>query len=199
MKWSGASIRNPRVVMRVIIGILLVANLAAAVVAFKPFGGSAEDLRQNQQSLQAELTTLRARLAKTKQVAERVETARTQGDQFLAKYFLSERSASASLLQDLDQMATEAGIKMGQASFQPQEIEGSDTLYMLSIQAGFEGSYANLTKFMNLVDKSPRFLIIEGMRAAAPQQQGQQRTAQPALNVTLKIDSFVNTQPGAPI
>jgi len=37
---------EPRVALRAILGFLLVANLATAVVAFKPFGGSAEDLRR---------------------------------------------------------------------------------------------------------------------------------------------------------
>ena len=63
---------------------------------------------------------------------------------------------------------------------------------MLTTTVGFDGTYANLTKFVNLLDKSPRFLIIENMQAAAPQQQGGQ-----ALNVTLKIDTFVKTTAGA--
>lgn len=186
-------------VMRIIMGTLLAANLAAAVVAFKPFGGSADDLRREEESLQVQLRQLQAKLATTRRLTDKVQTARTQGDQFLGKYFLDERTVSATLVQELDNMATTAGIKMGQASLQPQEIEGSATLYMLSIQAGFEGSYANLMKFVNLVDKSPRFFILENMRAAAPQQQGPQRTAQPALTVSLKIDVFVTTQPGAVI
>jgi type IV pilus assembly protein PilO len=63
---------------------------------------------------------------------------------------------------------------------------------MLTTQVGFEGTYASLTKFINLVDKSPRFMIIESLQAAAPQQQGGQ-----SLNVTLKIDTFVKEAPGA--
>ena len=67
-------------------------------------------------------------------------------------------------------MAKEAGIKMGTATFNPEPIEGSDNMQMLSTQVGFEGTYANFTKFVNLVDKSPRFMIIENLQAAAPQQ-----------------------------
>ena len=68
---------------------------------------------------------------------------------------------------------------------------GSDTLQMLTTNVGFEGTYANFTKFVNLLDKSPRFMILESMQAAAPQQQGGQ-----ALNVSLKIDTFVKDTPG---
>ena len=55
---------------------------------------------------------------------------------------------------------------------------------------GCEGNYAGLAKFINLVDKSPRFLIIESLATAAPQQNGA------ALNVQIKIDTFMNG-PGA--
>ena len=55
---------------------------------------------------------------------------------------------------------------------------------MMTINAGCQGTYAALSKFVNLVDKSPRFLIIESM-VAAPQQTGQ------ILNVTVKIDTFI--------
>ena len=57
------SVKDPRVLMRGVIGLLLVANLAAAVVAFKPFGGSAEDLRREQQMLTAQLTRAQQQLA----------------------------------------------------------------------------------------------------------------------------------------
>ena len=94
-------------------------------------------------------------------------------------------------LDNLKFSGSQAGVKMGTVTWTPESIEGSDTLVMLTSQIGFEGNYANLTKFVNLVDKSPRFMIIENMQAAAPQQQGGQ-----ALNVTLKIDTFVKGAAG---
>jgi type IV pilus assembly protein PilO len=188
----GASVRDPRVVMRVIIGLLLAANLAAAVVAFKPFGGSADDLRRERQRLASQLTKLQERIKSSQELVDKVQTAHTQGDQFLDKYFMDVQTVSTSILVELSQTATEAGIKMGQAQFDHQAIEGSDSLVKWTITVGFDGTYANLVKFINQVDKSPRFLIIESMQAAAPQAQGGQ-----SLNVTLKILAFVKDVPGA--
>jgi len=186
------NIKDPRVLMRVLIGLLLVANLAAAVVAFKPFGGSADDLRRQQQMLTAQLTREQQQLAASKHLVEKVERARSEGDNFLDKYFTDTQTTAAMILTELNTTAREAGIKMGQAQFNRENIEGSDTLQMLTTNVGFEGNYTNLTKFMNLLDKSARFMIIESMQAAAPQQQAGQ-----ALNVSLKIDTFVNDTPGA--
>jgi type IV pilus assembly protein PilO len=191
MKLSGG-VRDPRVMMRVVIGLLLVANLAAAVVAFKPFGGSADDLRQERERLSSQMTNLQNRVGQSRQLVDKVSVARTAGDEFLDKYFMDARTASSSILVELNDTATQAGIKMGQETFDHQAIEGSDTLVKLTVTAGFEGTYANFIKFINLVDKSPRFLIIESMQAAAPQAQGGQ-----SLNVTLKFVAFIKDLPGA--
>ena len=180
------SLKDPRFAMRLIIGVLLAANLAAAIVAFKPFGGSAEDLRRQQDALRAQLTRAQQQLKASRELVGKVEKARAQGDEFLAKYFTAFEETSAMILTELDAAAKQAGIKMGATQFDRVEIEGSDTLQMHTTKVGFEGNYANLTKFVNLLDKSPRFMIIEDLQAAAPQQQGGQ-----ALNVTLKIDTFV--------
>jgi type IV pilus assembly protein PilO len=180
------SIRDPRIAMRAIIGVLLAANLAAAIAAFRPFGGSAEDLRREQQALEARLAQSQKRLAASKLLVQKVQKARSEEDAFLNKYFTDAGSNGAMILTELNQAAKDAGIKMGQATFSTEAIEGSDTLQELTTQVGFEGTYANFCKFVNLLDKSPRFMIIENMQAAAPQQQNGQ-----ALNVTLKIDTFV--------
>jgi len=182
----GLNLRDPRVAMRVAIGALLAANLAAAVVAFKPFGGSAEDLRREQESLRAQVTRMQQTVTGRRQLAAKVEKARAERDQFLAKYFTDTETTSAIMLTELDQASRAAGIKMGQAQFTPEEIVGSETMHMLRTNVGFEGNYSNFTKFVNLLDKSPRFMIIENLQAAAPQQQGGQ-----LLNVTLTIDTFV--------
>jgi Tfp pilus assembly protein PilO len=191
---KGVRIKDPRVAMRAVIGTLLAANLAAAVVAFHPFGGGADDLRRDQELLGSQLVQLQKRLAVSKRLVDKVDIARTQGDKFLDQYFTDEGTTSSVILAELTQTSKEAGIRMGTAQFSREPIEGSDTLKMLTAQVGFEGTYANLTKFVNLLDKSPRFMIIENMQAAAPQQQGGQ-----ALNVTLKIDTFVKATAGTTI
>jgi len=186
---KGIHIKDPRVVARAVLGVLLLANLAAAIAAFKPFGGSAEDLAREEQSLRRQLQDLQIRQAHSKALVDKVQLARAEGDQFLSKFVTDVRTTSLLIEEELNRTAKEAGIKRREASLVIDPIEGSDTLSMLSITAGFEGTYANLTKFVNLLDKSPRFLIIENM-VAAPQQGGQN------LTVSLRLDAFVKEPAG---
>jgi type IV pilus assembly protein PilO len=176
--------------MRAIIGTLLAANLVAAVMAFKPFGGSADDLRREQTDASRQLAQLQARLANTRRLVGKVEQARREGDDFLAKYFSDRRTTYSTLFEELDHAVNAAGIKLRNDSLELNPIEGSDTLQMMSLTVAYEGDYASLEKFVNLLDKSPRFLIIESMQAS-PQQNGQ------LLTVSVKLDAFVKEQLGA--
>jgi hypothetical protein len=54
-----------------------------------------------------------------------------------------------------------------------------------------------LKKFVEMVDKSPRFLIVENMTVVSPQQQQQQKGQNQNVNVALKLDTFVRETPGA--
>jgi len=175
--------------MRVIIGALLAANLVAAIVAIKPFGGSADDLRREQADLRRQLTGMQQHLANTKRLVDKAESARRDGDDFIGTYFTDRRAAYSTVMAELERMAQEAGIKLRQDSLELNDIEGSDTLKMMSITVAYEGPYGGLTKFVDLLDKSPRFLIIESMQTS-PQQGGT------LLTVSLKLDSFVRE--GAP-
>jgi len=193
------SVKDPRVVARGAIGILLVANLAAAVMAFHPFGGGADDLRREQQALSAQLAQLQKRLEAGRQLVAKVKTARAEGDEFLDKYFMTSQAEAYMILAELNKSEVDAGIHVRQEAWAQQEIEGSTTLHMLTTQVGLEGNYQGLAKFVNLIDKSPRFLIIESMTASAPQSQQPGRQQEQNLNVVLKIDAFIRDVPGAAI
>jgi Tfp pilus assembly protein PilO len=183
-----SAIKDPRVVMRAIIGVLLAANLVAAILAIKPFGGSADDLRREQADLRRKLAAMQTRLANSKVLVDKAEGARRDGDEFIGNYFTDRRTTYSTVIGELERTAGEAGIKLRQDSLELNEIEGSDTLKMMSITVAYEGPYAGLIKFVDLLDKSPRFLIIEGMQAS-PQQGGT------LLTVSLKLDAFVKDSP----
>jgi type IV pilus assembly protein PilO len=193
------SIKDPRVGVRAVIGILLAANVAAAVIAFKPFGGSAADLRREQAAVGNQIAGLEKRTAAARLMVDKVEKARREGDEFLAKYVVDRRTMSSAIAEELNRMAKDAGVRALPGQLQLDPIEGSDTLEMASITAGYEGPYESLKKFVEMVDKSPRFLIVENMTVVSPQQQQQQKgqTQTQNVNVALKLDTFVRETPGA--
>jgi Tfp pilus assembly protein PilO len=169
-----------------ILAVLLIANIIAALLLFKPWGGSAEDLARQMDSLKAQLAANQLRLNQTKDIVEKVQKARAAGDRFMSAYMVSRRSAFSTLISETNKMAIDAGMKPRESSWALEPVEGSDTVGQLTISANYEGSYASLFKFVNELDKSPRFLIIETL-SATPQQSG-------ALAVNVKLDTFIRDQ-----
>jgi Tfp pilus assembly protein PilO len=197
IKVKGMSVTDPRVAMRALVGILLLANMVMAVIAFKPFGASADDLRQQQAQMASQLRQFQAHLEATKAQVAKIGKARTQGDEFLTKYIMHLRTMPGIMLAELTKAGADAGVRILPEQFTYDAIEGSDTLQMVSITAPFEGSYAGLAKLVDKLEKSPVFLIIDSMNLRAPQQQNAQAAAAQNLNVQLKLITFVRDDQGA--
>jgi len=192
MGGSGLKWKDPRTVARAALGVLVLANLVAALMAFKPWGGSPEDLAREEANLRQQLATMQARLLHSRTLVTKAETARKEDNLFLAEYTTDRRTTFSTIFSELERVAREAGIQPRPASYELEPVEGSDTLYQMTITAAYEGSYASLTKFVNLLDKSPRFLIIESLMAAPQQSNGSD-----LLSVSIKLDTFVREAPGS--
>ncbi|MCS7026069.1 MAG: hypothetical protein NZV14_14795 [Bryobacteraceae bacterium] len=183
---------DPRLVARVVVGLLLLANVIAALFAFRPWEDSPEQLEMKLAALRKQQLQHKKQIERLTVLAAKSEKARKEGDQFLAKFFLSRRTASSTLVNELITMSKASGIKPKEHSFAFEPIEGSDELSMMTITANYEGTYADLIQYVNRLDRSPRFFLVESM-AAAPQQSGQG-----VLNINLKVNVFVREEPLAP-
>jgi Tfp pilus assembly protein PilO len=135
-------------------------------------------------ALETQTAARRSLLSSTRQHVAAVEQGRSEGDKFLNQYFLARRTAYSTLLSELVDAADRAKIKPKEHAYATEPIEGSDTLSMMSISANYEGTYANLMRFVHEIDRSPRLLIIEALNAAPEQSGG-------TLNISMKIDTFV--------
>jgi Tfp pilus assembly protein PilO len=175
---------DTKFVLRVVVGVLLVANLVAAGIMLFPPGGSAEDLERQLVSLQSQATTKKALLEKTRENLKRVESGRSEGDEFLGSYFLPVRDRSELLLTQLGNAAKDSKIKEKDRSISMEPIDGSDTLSMMSVVANYEGTYADLMHFVHEIDRSSSLMIIESL-SAAPQ------AGTNILSISMKVDTFV--------
>jgi len=183
-RFKSVSWTSPETLLRIALGLLLLANLVAAGFSFHWWGDSPRAVESRIDDLRRELNIERSLVLKTKLMAVKVETARDQSGKFINTYMTSRRVTYSTVLGELNQMAATAGVKTRETGISRDQVEGSESLSMLTITAGYEASYANLLKFMNQLDKSPRFIIIESLQAA-PQANSQ------SLLVTVKLNTFV--------
>src|SRR3954464_6375413 len=89
--------REPKILVRAVLGALLFANLVAAAFAFHIVGDSPAELEAE---LNADRTSFRAaqqRLNKSKALVRNMTTSREQGQQFLASYMASRKHYNSTI------------------------------------------------------------------------------------------------------
>jgi len=175
---------NPRALIRLGLGVLAVANLAALYFVIRPIGGSAQDLAQQALDMHSAIRQQQGVLDRTRLLVSKIESGRGQGDKFMSSYFLPRRTAYSTIVSELNDLAGQSKVTSRDSAWALDAVDGSETLDMLQITANFEGLYPDLIHFINLLDKSDRLLIIESLNAT-PQQTGGR------LNVMMKLDTFV--------
>lgn len=177
--------REPKTLVRAGLGILLLTNLVAALFAFHLVGDSPADLDAQLTAAQTAFRGAQQHLNKSKTLIHNMELSRQQGDKFLASYMTNRKHTYSALDSELNKLAESAVMKVGDLNYTMLDpIEGSGDLETLTITANFEGNYAQLVKMVNLLDRSPRFLLIDSLQVA-PQPKGD------ILNATIKMNAFV--------
>jgi hypothetical protein len=182
--WNVWPPNNTAALMRLGVGLLVAANLVAGYFVLRPIGGSPDELRQQVMEMRLQIRQQQGALDRMRLLSGKVEIGRGEGDKFTSKYFMPRRTAYSVILAELNQIANEAKVTPKEGAYALEPVEGSDTLQLMQITANFESTYENLIRFVNMIDKSDRLLIIEGLNAT-PQQGGAK------LNLMMKLDTFV--------
>jgi type IV pilus assembly protein PilO len=182
--------KGPQMLVRIGLGVLLAANLVAAGFAFHLFGSSPEALNRQLVAASAQLQAEQVRLNRSRLLAANIGKGKTESDTFLASYFTTRRHTYSTIISEITETAKTAGMKAQDVTIAPLDpIEGSADLSMMTISVNFEGGFAQFVKLINMIDRSPRFLIIESMQAA-PQPKGD------VLNTNLKLNAFIKDDTG---
>ena len=175
---------NPRSAIRLVLGMLAAANLVAGYFVLRPLGGSPQELRQQVADLRTQIRQQQGALDRTRLLASKIDIGRGEGDKFMSRYFLPRRSAYSIVMAELNDLASQSKVTAKESANAIEPVDGSDTLDMMQITANYEATYADLVRFVNLIDKSGRLLVMESLNAT-PQQGGGK------LNVMIKLDTFV--------
>ena len=182
---------DPREAIKIALGVLAALNLIAGYFYFFPPGGSAAELDAALAQTRGQIQRARLMLEQTRTTVKKVQTARQEQEKFVTGYFMDRRTASSTILTEIGAMAKQAGVSPREHSFTIDPIDGSDVFSMMTITANYEGNYADLVQFVNAVDRSPRFLIIDSI-AAQPQQSG-------GLQARFKMNAFLREPAPEPL
>ena len=142
-------------------------------------------------TLQVRSATARAQEVRKELAREREVTAvlRRQGEairgntadsgRFYRELVVGSRTELIPLLEDIDRMATEPGLKPSARTYQLEDVKGAD-LTRVEVLLAVEGSYDQLVGFLDRVERSRHFLTIDRIGLSAGS-----NTGSPSLKVGL--------------
>jgi hypothetical protein len=187
---SGAVMKEPASLVRAALGLLLLANLVAAMFAFHVFGTSPQQLDRSLIAARSQLAAAQMHLNRSRLLTGKIDKGRSESETFLATYASDRRHTYSIIIGEMNTISKLAGMNMKEETVAPLDpIEGSDDLDIMTIAINLEGGYAQVVKFINMLDRSPRFLIIESM-TASPELKGD------SLSITIRLNALVKDDTG---
>jgi Tfp pilus assembly protein PilO len=131
------------------------------------------------EEVRKELAREREATAVLRRQAEAIRGNTADTARFYREFVVGSRAELIPLLEDIDHMATEPGLKPSARNYQLEDVKGAD-LTQVVVTLGVEGSYDQLVGFLDRVERSKHFLTIDRVGLTAGNM-----TGSPSLKVEL--------------
>ena len=171
--------RDTRRKLKITIGALAGASAVSAGLLISPLIGSAAARQQELNQLRAQLTTKNREVEPLRGLDKKIPLATQQIDQFYKERFAAHDSDVAEALGSL---AKETGVKIQTAKYKSGDPEPVG-LRSVEIETSIQGDYQPLAKFLNGLERSKVFFIINSIALAQQQQNG-------PIQLQMKLETY---------
>jgi Tfp pilus assembly protein PilO len=153
--------------------IFALVLLVAADVALAVYGWNLSAGRQPQEEL-AVLTRnrdlLRADITRAQEIRKRIPAIQADCDKFEESLYPASKGYS-SVSAELDLIASKAGLSIESSGFRESDVKGRD-MQEVEIDTVVDGSYSQVVRFLNGLQRSENVYAIETLEAKADASQG---------------------------
>jgi type IV pilus assembly protein PilO len=155
-------LRDTRRKLKITLGILAGISAVSIGVLVSPLVGSTAARQQEVNQLRAQLTAKNRQVEPLRGLDKKIPLATQQIDQFYKERFSAHDSDVAEALGNLSK---ETGVKIEQAKYQGGDPEPVG-LRRVEITASIEGDYQPLIKFLNGLERSKIFFVVNSIGLA---------------------------------
>jgi len=174
-----------RQVILIGLGLLLVADLALAAYSWQ----SSTALRTPMAQLKEDshkLDLLNSDIERAERIRHDLPATVADYDRFDGS-LLPASTADSTVTAELDELARKSGLRIESLNFRYKELPGRN-LTQLDLDTAVDGDYANIVKFMNNLQRSHNFYVVESLNLQA---QGQGGPA--VMRIGLKMKTYLRT------
>lgn len=153
-------------------GALIFANIRIASAAPQSQAQERNRLAQKEKLLAADV-------AKGQAVEKHLPDVGKECNVFYQRSLLPESSGYSTVISDLGQMGKDAGVQISGTGYHETAVKDRG-LSEVQISAAVQGDYQSVIRFINSLEHSPRFYVLDGLALAS------ETSGAIKLNVTLR-------------
>ncbi len=168
--------------------VLAAVNLLAFAAWTGPRGYKQRGAAARARVLRAEVARMRGIVAEQRQRADAIRGNTADLATFYREDVGTVKNDLVPMLEDIETMAREPGLKPGARSLSRKPIE-STALEQVSVNLQLDGSYEQLVRFLRAVEVRPRFLTVDRVTLGA----GKAQTA----TLQVELSAYMKAAPEA--
>jgi hypothetical protein len=154
-----ANLQSSRRKLKIVIAVMIIADVAAAAVLFSPLAGSQASRRQLINQLTFDLAVKTRGVEPLRGMDKKVDVAKQQISQFYKDRF-AERDSDIAI--ELGKLAQENGVRILQARYKQEDPESSGVV-PVEIEGDFSADYLHLVRFINALERSKLFYMVDSI------------------------------------
>ncbi|MGH9468545.1 MAG: type 4a pilus biogenesis protein PilO [Terriglobales bacterium] len=180
--------------LQILCGLVLACDLALGGWLLSPRAPSETATRMQLTEARAQWVGLKAELAQIRSLRQRIASSRTQMQQLMGAGFPAQTEASSALLTEFSRIGQASQAQVSGAVFTPDK-NAQFGLRRVQINLQVAGGYEHAVRFLNGLERSPMFFLINQVSVSGGQAAG---VGAPSNQVRLQVRLEVYEQIAAP-
>ncbi len=152
--------------VRGVVAVLLALDVVLIGVIWRAARTAPEDQKRGRDRLQVEANQLKADVERGNKIKAHLADVESRSAQFYKDQFPDAPGGYSDLIVDLGTIAAHSGVKTSLVSFHQNELKGRGVTEV-QITAGVEGDYPGLIHFINGLERSKNFYLLDNLSLAS--------------------------------
>lgn len=166
MSAKNSSWRTTKLFTTITLAILLVVDIGLGIFLWRDSRQQPEDLRAQLNQLTAQAKLRKADVARGTDIRTSLPQVSKDCSKFYEDTFLDKSVGYSSVIADLSTIAGKAGLHTSDTSFKENEVKDR-SLTEVAISTSVEGSYSSVIKFINGLEQSKNFYLLNDLHLAS--------------------------------
>jgi Type II secretion system (T2SS), protein M subtype b len=166
------------------LALLLVADLALVIFLWRNSQQDAGEMRADRDRMAIQAKLLRADVERGEKIRASLPQAGAECDAFYRESFLDAATGYSQIEKDLGAIATDAGVRTSGFTFKQTPVKDRGVTE-ISITTGVDADYPAIIKFINGLERSKNFYLLDRLELATASATG--------IRLELELHAFFRT------